>query len=108
MKKVYFRSLSRVYSFDGNPPDLELPAWLWAVEYPHDGVLQEDIEECFENSQSWTGWTFFHVPLTMKDFEPMEAVTVFLFKDVNDAFWAEFKWGSGSRLNNLPREAFER
>lgn len=86
----------------------QLPTWLWAVEYPGDGVLQEHITECFENSTEWTGWTFFHIPLTLKDYHARESVPAFLFQDRKDAFWAHFKWGDGNRLNNLPKEAFER
>ena len=69
----------------------DLPRNLWAIEYnDKDGIPQEVVTDCNVNSQGWTGWTFLS-----------GAVPVLLFEHEEDAFWAEFRHGSGSRLNTL-------
>lgn len=103
MKQIKVRQAAGIFSqreLDTHRILNGLPRNLWAVECKNSGgIPHEVVVECDRNSQGWTGWTF--VPAGQATWPRLDAIPVLLFEHQEDAFWAEFRHGSGGRLNRL-------
>lgn len=106
MKRIRVQQATGIYSqrdLDTDRVLASLPRDLWAVECTTlDGVPHDTIDDCYRNSQGWTGWTF----VSATQWPATGTVPLLLFEHEEDAFWAEFRYGSGSRLNT-PMEHLE-